>query len=131
MRLAGILLATAALVFAGCSTTQPIHNVQNAPFVLPSGKSLTMSAASKAIAQAGASLGWQMEMAGPGRLGGRLALRQHVAVIELEHDTKSYSIKYRDSTNLEARDGTIHKAYNVWIENLDKAIRNQIQVVAR
>jgi hypothetical protein len=132
MRLAGIRLAAAALVFVvGCATTQPIHNVQNAPLVLPSGKSLTMSDVSKAITQAGTSLGWQMEAAGPGRLAGRLALRSHIAVIDVEHNTKSYSIKYRDSTNLDARDGMIHKAYNVWIENLDKAIRNQMQMVAR
>ena len=131
MRVVGILLAAGALVLVGCSHTQPIHNVQNAPFVLPSGKSLTMSDASKAITQAGKSLGWQMEAAAPGLLSGRLALRSHVAVIDVEHDTKSYSIKYRDSTNLEEKDGTIHKAYNEWIENLDKAIRNQAQLVAR
>ena len=63
---------------------------------------------------------------GPGRLTGRLALRQHTAVIDIEHDAKSYSIKYRDSTNLDARDGMIHKNYNNWVQNLDKGIRAQL-----
>jgi hypothetical protein len=126
MRIVGILLAAAALAVVGCATTQPIHNVQNAPVMLPDGKSASMRDVSNAITRAGMTLGWQMEPAGPGRITGRLALRQHTAVIDVEHDTKSYSIKYRDSTNLDARDGSIHKNYNGWIQNLDKAIRAQL-----
>jgi hypothetical protein len=126
MRIVGILLAAAALISAGCATTQPIQNVQNAPIVLPPGKSVSMNQVTSAIMRAGASLGWQMEPAGPGKLTGRIALRQHTAVIDVEHDTKSYSIKYRDSTNLDARDGSIHKNYNGWIQNLDKNIRAQL-----
>ena len=53
----------------------------------------------------------------------------HVAVVDIEHDTKSYSIKYRDSQNLTPRDGMIHKNYNGW--NLDKEIRTQVQVAAQ
>ena len=47
--------------------------------------------------RAGSQLGWQMQPTGPGRISGRLALRTHLAVVDIEHDTKSYSIKYRDS----------------------------------
>jgi hypothetical protein len=126
MRIVGILLAASALVFAGCGTVQPIQNVQNAPVVAVSGKSVTMKEVSNAIMRAGIQLGWQMEPAGPGKITGRLALRQHTAIIDVEHDTKSYSIKYRDSTNLDARDGMIHKNYNGWVQNLDKAIRAQL-----
>ncbi len=49
----------------------------------------------------------------------------HAAVVDIEHDTRSYSIKYRDSTNLNAGDGMIHSNYNGWIQNLEKAIRVQ------
>lgn len=127
MRIIGIMLAAAALVFAGCAHQQPINNVVNAPFTLPPGKPLTMSQLSNAIVVAGRQLGWQMTPVGPGKITGRLALRTHVADVDVEHDTKSYSIKYRDSQNLNARDGMIHKNYNGWIENLDKAIRTQVQ----
>ena len=129
MRIVGILLAAAALVVAGCAHNQPIQNVENAPIVLPPGKSASMSQVTAAIMRAGAQLGWQMEPAGPGRVTGRIALRQHTAVIDVTHDTKSYSIKYRDSTNLDARDGTIHKNYNGWVQNLDKAIRSQLTLI--
>ena len=122
-----MLVAAGALVFAGCGTTQPIHNVQKAPIVLPPGKkSPTMNQVSAAIMRAGTKLGWQMNPAGPGRLGGRLTLRSHVALIDVEHDTKTYSIKYRESTNLDAKDGIIHRNYNSWIENLDKGIRAEL-----
>jgi hypothetical protein len=47
-------------------------------------------------------------------------------VVDIEHDAKSYSIKYRDSQNLNFADGQIHKNYNGWIQNLDKAIRAQL-----
>jgi hypothetical protein len=62
-------------------------------------------------------------------LTGRLALRTHVAVVDIAHDTNSYSIKYRESTNLQAEGGMIHKNYNGWIQNLEKGIRTQLQLL--
>jgi hypothetical protein len=129
MRFVGILLAAAAIALGGCATTQPIHNVQNAPIILSSAKNASMNDITGAIYRAGTQLGWQMQNEGPGRITGRLALRTHLAVIDIEHDTKSYSIKYRDSTNLDARDGMIHKNYNGWIQNLDKAIQNHLRLL--
>ena len=126
MRIVGILIAVVALALAGCATTQPVYNVQNAPVIPPPGKNLTMTEVNNAIMRAGSQLGWQMQPTGPGRISGRLALRTHLAVVDIEHDAKSYSIKYRDSTNLDARDGMIHKNYNGWVQNLDKAIRAQL-----
>lgn len=124
MRLVAMLFATVAFAFAGC-TTQPIYNVQSAPITGPAGKSLSMAEVQQAILRAGTQLGWQMQPEAPGRISGRLALRTHLALVDIEHDTKSYSIKYRDSTNLMAGDGMIHRNYNGWIQNLEKAIRVQ------
>jgi len=126
LKIIGILLA-AALALGGCATNQPIHEVVEAPFDLPVGKPLTMGEISKAIVNAGSSLGWSMQPTAPGRISGRLALRTHVAEIDVEHDTARYSIKYRDSSNLEAKGGSIHSEYNRWIGNLDKAIRSYVQ----
>jgi hypothetical protein len=66
---------------------------------------------------------------GPGLFTGRLARRHHVAVIEIEHDTRAYSIHYRDSANLDARDGQIHPNYNTWINRLDEAIRAELELL--
>jgi hypothetical protein len=129
MRILVGILAAVALLAAGCSTTQPVQNVQNSPIILPPGKSVTMTQVTTAIMRAGTRLGWQMQPEAPGRLSGRIALRTHTAVIDVEHDTKSYSIKYRDSTNLDAKDGMIHKNYNGWIQNLDKSIRAELTLL--
>jgi hypothetical protein len=128
MRLIALFVAAAALVFAGCATTQPIYNVEKAPIAAPAGKTLSMTEVQQSIMRAGTQLGWQMQAVGPGRISGQLALRTHLAVVDIEHDTKTYSIKYRDSTNLDARDGMIHRNYNGWIQNLEKAIRVQTSI---
>ncbi len=38
----------------------------------------------------------------------------------------TYDIRYRDSTNLDYRDGQIHRNTNGWIENLNNAIRMEL-----
>ena len=122
-------LAALAVVFGlGCATGQPIYNVESAPIIPPSGKSLSMAEVQQAILRAGTQLGWQMRPEGPGRISGSIALRTHTATIDVEHTTKTYSIRYRDSSNLDARDGTIHRNYNGWIQNLEKAIRVQTSI---
>ena len=129
MRLIAILVAAAALVLGACAQGVPIYNVQSAPIVLAPGKSVNMQQVTTAIMRAGSRLGWQMQPEGPGKLTGRLAVRQHLAVIDVEHDTKTYSIKYRDSSNLHAQDGMIHKNYNGWIQNLEKGIRSELNLL--
>jgi len=125
MRIVVGILTAAAILMAGC-TTQPIHNVQDSPIILPPGKSLTMNEVTTGIMRAGTRLGWQINPEAPGKLTGRIALRGHTAVVDIEHNTKSYSIKYRDSTNLQAQDGQIHRNYNGWIQNLEKGIRAEL-----
>jgi hypothetical protein len=123
------LLIVAALLLGGCATSERIHNVIDAPIIAPGGKTLSMGQVRTAIERAGRSLGWQLLAERPGLFSGRLALRTHVAVVEIEHDSKSYSIRYRGSTNLDAADGEIHKAYNQWIEKLDRAIRAELKTL--
>jgi hypothetical protein len=53
-------------------------------------------------------------------------LRNHTATAEVKYNTKTYSIRYLDSTNLDASGGNIHKNYNGWIENLDREIRAEL-----
>ena len=127
MRIIGILVAASALALGACAAGQPIHNVESAPIVAQ--KNLSMNDVRTAIIRAGSGLGWQMQPEGPGRIKGTLNVRQHMAVIDVSHDTKSYSIKYRDSQGLNAKDGTIHKNYNGWIQNLDKRIRTELNLL--
>jgi len=80
----------------------------------------------QAIIRAGTQLGWQMKAERPGHIVGSLSLRTHVAVVDIDYDRKSYSIKYKDSTNLEYNGSTIHRNYNGWIQRLDQGIKSQL-----
>ena len=125
---AALILSSAALTAeAGCMRCDPIFNVADAPVTSASGKPLTGEQVKAAIIRAGAGLGWVMKEAGPGKLTANLAVRKHTAEVEIPYSSKQYSITYKGSTNLDAGgDGTIHKNYNGWIQNLTKSINAQL-----
>jgi hypothetical protein len=104
-------------------TSAPIYNVSDAPVTTPSGKSLTTAQVRQAIVSSGSALGWKIVDAGPGRLEGTLNLRTHTAVVEIPYSATKYSIVYKGGENLKAADGTIHKNYNGWVQNLERGIR--------
>lgn len=123
---AGVLILSASLLAGGCATPQPVLNVTQAPVASNKGN-LGADDVRQAIVRAGAGLGWQMNPDRPGHVTGRLLLRTHVAVVDIDYTPKNDSIKYRDSTNLDYDGSKIHKNYNGWIQNLDKAIQVQLQ----
>ena len=114
-----------AAALAGCNTA-PILNVEEAPISTASGKTPNAQDVRSAILRAGAALGWQMRDEGPNKLVGTLNLRTHTAVVDIPYNTKTYSIQYRSSTNLNEKDGQIHKNYNGWIQNLTRGINAQL-----
>jgi hypothetical protein len=103
--------------------------VSDAPVVVAAGKQATTDDVKMAILRAGGNLGWQMTQTGPGLINARIALRGHTASVDVNYNTKTYTITYRDSTNLDAGGGQIHKNYNGWIENLDRDIRAQLLLI--
>ena len=120
------IAVSALLVTLGCRSA-PLYNVDSAPVSAP--KPVTMQDVERAITRAGAGLGWQIVPREPGKIEGTLALRTHRAVVDIVYDTKSYSIKYKDSSNLDYDGTNIHSNYNGWIQNLDKAIRTQLSLL--
>ena len=82
----------------------------------------------KAIIQAGAALGWTMAVVKPGEIMGTLNVRSHQAIVTIPYTSKTYSILYKDSTNLkyDADKQTIHVNYASWIQRLDGAIRSRL-----
>jgi multisubunit Na+/H+ antiporter MnhE subunit len=120
----GMAALCAFVALAGGCVTAPIYDVVNAPVV--SNKAASMDDVNKAIVRAGTQLGWVITPESPGKLTGRIALRTHTAVVDITHDSRTFNIKYRDSTNLEASGDQIHKNYNGWIQNLEKGIRAQL-----
>lgn len=121
------VLSLVAVVGSGCRAN-PVYNVQDAAIV--SGKTqASMGDISKAIVRAGSSLGWNMKEAGNGHIVGTLNVRKHMAVVDIKYNPKTYSILYKDSQNLAYDGTTIHNNYNGWVQNLDRAIRTQINTL--
>lgn len=122
-KLALALLVITAL--AACSRMAPLYNVSAMP-VVANKPNPTLDDVSKAIVRAGAGLGWQMVQTNPGLIVGTLDLREHQAVVDVNYTLQTYSITYKNSNNLNYDGQNIHKNYNGWIQNLDKAIRAQL-----
>ena len=116
------MLVVAVVALAGC-TQAPIRNVPDAAVVTGTGKAATPQEVRAAIVRAGSNLGWAMTPTDPGLVNGRPALRGHVAVVEVRYTAQNYSIACKESSNLDYKDGQIHKNYNRWIENLNRDIR--------
>ncbi len=120
----GLLVAVAALT--GCRSN-PVMNVDDAAISLQNKPS--MEQVEKAIIRAGASLGWNIKKIAPGKMEGRLLIRSHVAVVDITYNTKSYSIQYKDSTNLDYDGTNIHSNYNGWVQNLNRNIQQQLMML--
>ena len=124
--LIAVAAASVALALGGCARTAPIYNVGEAAVPSVSGKALTDAQVRSAIMLAGASLGWKFADTAPGHLEGTLNLRTHKAVVEIPYSATSYAITYKSSSNLNEAGGTIHSNYNGWVQNLDRAIQQEL-----
>ena len=125
----GFAAVAVFLLLTGFGSGTPIYNVLSSP--IPPTPAATMENIEKAIMRAGLTLGWQIVPKGPGKIEAILNIRKHQAVIDITYDTKSFNINYKDSVNLDYREGdkTIHSNYNGWIQNLEKGIRAQVTVL--
>ena len=127
--LSGILVACLAVVIVtGCRGAGQIYNVKEAPIATSAGKELTLDQVGKAIMDAGIGLKWIMVVTKPGQIVATHNARSHTAIVDIAYDTKTYSMTYKDSVNLNynAEKQTIHEAYSGWIRNLDNAIKGRL-----
>ncbi len=123
-----LFLCVMFIALVGCRGGGLIYQVKEAPVQTATGKQPSLEDVQKAIIAAGVGLGWQMAVAKPGEIIATLNLRSHQAVVTIPHTTKTYSILYKDSTNLKynAEKQTIHENYSAWIQRLDGAIRSRL-----
>lgn len=125
-----LFLCVMFVAVMGCRGGGQIYNVKDAPVTTASGKTPSLEEIQKAIVTAGTGLNWRMAVVKPGLIVGTLSVRSHMAIVNIAYDTKTYSITYKDSTNLkyDAEKQTIHENYRGWIQNLDNAIRSRLTV---
>ncbi len=122
-----IAISLSVAVLAGCRS-ENVYNVEDATIVASVDK-LSAKDVRKAIIRAGAGLGWAIKDNGAGKLIGTLSLRKHLAVVDIDYSTKSYSIHYKDSQELGYDGTTIHKNYNSWVQNLQRAIQTELNLL--
>lgn len=126
-----ILVLSALTALSGCRTN-PIQNVNDQTIVMNKADA-TEADVKQAIINAGASLGWIMKANQPGHILGILRIRAHEAQVDIDYNTKNYSIKYKDSINLKydasGEVPTIHSNYTSWVQNLDRAIQSQLTAI--
>jgi len=123
-----LVIAAVTLALAGCPKQTLVYNVEDAAVVSNIGN-VSVENIRKAIVRAGGTLGWNIKDVEPGLLEGTLHLRKHMAKIDIPYSSESYSIIYKDSSNLRYDGTNIHSNYNGWIQNLQKAIDVQLNTL--
>jgi len=121
-KLAPIALLLSIFAFAGCGSGDPVVNFSNSPIVAQSGKK-NVEDVKRGIILSGSRIGWQMQDVKPGTLYATLFQRGRMAKVEINYTADTYSITYRDSSNLEYNNGVIHGTYNKWVTHLHRNIR--------
>ena len=124
---AGLIGLVGVFLLTGCRTAA-VHNISEAPVM----EKVTTDKVYKAVYAAGTTLGWNVKKVKPGLAVATLHLRKHMAMVEIPYTDKTYSIKYKDSANLNYNPQTkiIHSNYNGWIQNLNKGIQTQLRLQA-
>jgi len=120
-----ILIGFVMLLAVASCRSATVYNVESLAMNTP--PRATLSDVEGAIKRAGASLGWQMRSVAPGKIVAQLPIRTHMAIADVTYTTKEFSIRYKDSSNLnyDASANTIHSNYNSWVRNLQNAILAQ------
>jgi len=131
-----LLLSVLLAVSAGCGTrarkTSKVVEPSGGVLALESQKKFTAKDMRDAIITGGADYGWIVADAGTDTLEATNTVRgKHTVVVSIPYTATTYSIHYKDSTNMHYKpkdDGTftINKSYNVWVRNLDKGIKKRI-----
>ena len=125
--LSAIMIMSLFLV-TGCMRQASLQNPTNLPVVGAAGKSLSEAQVKQAILAGAKEKGWVARELTPGVISASLAVRNHLAEVEIPYSGTSYSILYKSSSNLDykANDQTIHNQYNNWVNYLRQAIDGQM-----
>jgi len=123
-----LVLLLSVFCLSGCMRQAPLQNPSNLPVYGATGKSLSEAQVKQAILKGAREKGWVAREMGPGLIVASLAVRSHLAEVEIPYSGSSYSIIYKRSQNLDYKpqDNSIHNQYNNWVDYLRRAIDAQL-----
>ena len=120
-----LLVALLALGLAAC-TSKPLLNPQQ---TLPHSQQYSDAQLQQAILSALSNRGWKIDRVNPGKVNASINVRgRHYAEIDVIYNPSGYLIRYRNSRELDYRDGKIHRNYNRWVANLSNSILQELQM---
>jgi hypothetical protein len=125
-----LALAIAALAPGMAAAAVNVIDWNNVVANTGSGKPATAEEIRRAFMVGGARRGWTFADAGPGKMTLTVVVRTHTLVMDLAYEDGKYSLKYKDSIDLDYReqDGkrTIHRNYVNWNNNLMNDARAEL-----
>ncbi len=126
---AGAALAL-ALPPAAQARSAPIATFDDVAIATSDGRKLTLEQVQRAVVRAASSRKWTASAPKPNVVRARYTKGRHTAVVDVVFTTKSYSIKYVDSTDLNYSEAerSIHPAYNKAVNELRQGIDAQLRI---
>ena len=128
LRLFAAVLAFAAFG-AHARGNVPVENHEAIPALTAAGKPASPEQIRAALQAAGSPRGWIIKPVGAGKVLASLDVRsKHQVSADVTLRNGEYSIKYRDSNNMnyDAGSHTIHPKYNMWVDALIRDTRAQL-----
>lgn len=134
--MAAIAVAWLALGLAPPAfATDPIVDLVDIPTPMTvDGRAFTPDEVRRAIFNGCLKRGWTPRIDADGTIVASILVRgRHFAEVGIAWDADSYSIRYRDSRELDydAEDREIHGNYNRWVDLLSKGIQNEFILMPR
>ncbi len=119
-----LLISLLALGLAAC-TSKPVLSPQQ---MVPHSQQYSDAQLQRAILDALNQRGWTVDRVMPGTISASITVRgRHHADIDVIYNPSTYLIRYRDSRDLDYKDGKIHRNYNRWVNNLSHSILKELQ----
>ncbi|MDB5857871.1 MAG: hypothetical protein JWQ76_1560 [Ramlibacter sp.] len=126
LRLFALALSMFALN-AQARNLAPIGNFENLPAMSGSGQPATVQQIKEALTSAGAPRGWQVTQVTPSQLVATVNVRnQHTVSVDISLAPGLYSIKYKNSVNMNYDGVQINPHYNKWVQILLEDARKEL-----
>lgn len=119
---------TLCLAIAGCDQTVALYTVHKPVPAAVQGIGVYQLEAH--INQAASAKGWKVDKIRPGELRATQEWDSRVAVVTILYTAQGYSLRHHSSINLDERDGSISRQYNLRVQQLESEIDKRLKPAA-
>lgn len=120
------LLSALLALPAHAHNVAPLGNFENMPASNASGNPASVAQIKAALTASGTALGWQVVSTGANEMVATINVRKHMVATQISVTPGMYSIKYKDSANMNYDGARINPHYNNWVRNLSDSARAKL-----